>query len=139
MAERHPENIGAQVRQQGVRVRHIPFDPIPHLPEMLIQGRERALWELRIKAGTWNPNAISPEALDAWIACLTAPGGLEGCLETYRAGLADAAIDRRLMPETPSLPILTDGRSGLTLPQARGSTVQMAFASRWPGRARPPC
>ena len=104
-----PDNIGAQFRQQGVWVWHIPFFWIPHLPEMLIQGKERAFWEFWIKAETWNPNAISQEALDEWISCLTAPGGLRGCLETYRAGLKNATINRRLSQEKLTLPIMTIG------------------------------
>ena len=104
-----PDNIGAQFRQQGVWVWHIPFFWIPQLPEMLIQGKERAFWEFWIKAETWNPNTISQEALDEWISCLTAPGGLRGCLETYRAGLKNATINRRLIQEKLTLPIMTIG------------------------------
>lgn len=105
----HGSNVSAQFRQQGVWVWHIPFFWIPHLPEMLIQGKERAFWEFWIKAETWNPNAISPEAIDEWIACLTAPGGLRGCLETYRAAFKNAEIVRSLRDEKLTLPIMTVG------------------------------
>jgi pimeloyl-ACP methyl ester carboxylesterase len=104
-----PENISAQYRQQGVWVWHIPFFWIPHLPEMLITGREREFWEFWIKAETWNPTAISDEAIGEWIARLMAPGGLRGCLETYRAGLKNARINRELKQEKLTLPIMTVG------------------------------
>lgn len=104
-----PSNISAQFRQQGVWVWHIPFFWIPHLPEMLIQGHEREFWEFWIKAETWNPNAIADEAIDEWIARLTAPGGLRGCLETYRAGLKNAEINNQLKQEKLTLPIVTVG------------------------------
>ena len=54
-----PENISSQFNLKGVWVWHIPFFWIPHLPEMLITGREREFWEFWIKAETWNPNAIT--------------------------------------------------------------------------------
>ena len=88
-----PANVSAQFDLRGVWVWHIPFFWIPHLPEMLITGREREFWEFWIKAETWNPNAITKEAIDEWIGCLSAPGGLRGCLETYRAGLKNARIN----------------------------------------------
>ncbi|WP_417525501.1 alpha/beta fold hydrolase [Marinovum sp.] len=114
-----PDNVSAQFRQNGVWVWHIPFFWIPHLPEMLIQGKERAFWEFWIKAETWNPNAISKEALDEWIACLTAPGGLRGTLETYRAAFRNAEIVRELKQEKLTLPIMTVGA-----PEFFGPTVE---------------
>ena len=104
-----PANISAQFRQQGVWVWHIPFFWIPHLPEMLITGREREFWEFWIKAETWNPYAISEEAISEWISCLKAPGGLRGCLETYRAGLKNAEINKALKKRRLTLPIMTVG------------------------------
>ncbi len=103
------ENISAQFHQKGVWVWHIPFFWIPHLPEMLITGHEREFWEFWIKAETWNPNAISEEALNEWIACLRAPGGLRGCMETYRAGLKNARINKELSATKLDLPIMTVG------------------------------
>jgi pimeloyl-ACP methyl ester carboxylesterase len=104
-----PENLSAQFRQNGVWVWHIPFFWIPHLPEMLISGKERAFWEFWIKAETWNPNAITEEALNEWVSCLQAPGGLRGTLETYRAAFRNAEIVRELRQEKLTLPIMTVG------------------------------
>jgi len=102
-------NITSQFRQQGVWVWHIPFFWIPHLPEMLIQGHEKEFWDFWIKAETWNPTAISDEAIAEWISCLRAPGGLRGCLETYRAGLKNAEINNSLKDNKLTLPIMTIG------------------------------
>jgi pimeloyl-ACP methyl ester carboxylesterase len=104
-----PDNISSQFRQQGVWVWHIPFFWIPHLPEMLITGKEREFWEFWIKAETWNPNAITDEAIAEWTARLAAPGGLRGCLETYRAGLKNARINKELKKKKLTLPIMTIG------------------------------
>ena len=76
---------------------------------MLITGHEREFWEFWIKAETWNPAAITPEAIDEWIACLMAPGGLRGVLETYRAAFVNAATNARLKAEPLTLPIMTVG------------------------------
>lgn len=104
-----PENISSQFRQKGVWVWHIPFFWIPHLPEMLITGREREFWEFWIKAETWNPTAISEEAINEWIVCLKSPGGLRGTLETYRAGLKNAQINRELSKTKLTLPVMSIG------------------------------
>lgn len=104
-----PENVSAQYNLKGVWLWHIPFFWIPHIPEMLISGHEREFWEFWIKQETWNPNAITNEALDEWIAKLTAPGGLRGCLETYRAGLKNAEINETLLKKKLDLRILTIG------------------------------
>ncbi|WP_083974841.1 alpha/beta fold hydrolase [Herbidospora daliensis] len=82
-----PEHVSAQYRRQGVWLWHPPFFWLPHIPEMLITGHEQEFWEYWIKAETYNPYAISEEAVAEWIGCLKAPGGLRGCLESYRAGL----------------------------------------------------
>ncbi|WP_234188208.1 alpha/beta fold hydrolase [Shinella sp. NM-101] len=104
-----PEKVSSQFRMAGVWLWHIPFFWIPHLPEMLISGREREFWEFWIKAETWNPNAIADEAITEWIARLSAPGGLRGCLETYRAGLKNARINDELIKTKLTMPVMTLG------------------------------
>jgi pimeloyl-ACP methyl ester carboxylesterase len=103
------EHINAQYRRQGIWVWHVPFFWMPHIPEMLIAGREHEFWEYWIKAETYNPYAISDEAITEWVSCLKAPGGLRGCLESYRAGLKNAGINDELKATRISLPILTIG------------------------------
>jgi pimeloyl-ACP methyl ester carboxylesterase len=113
------DNVAAQFKMKGVWVWHIPFFWIPHLPEMLITGHEREFWEFWIKAETWNPCAITDEAIDEWIARMMAPGGLRGILETYRAGLKNAQINAELKRTKLKLPILTIGA-----PEFFGETVK---------------
>ena len=104
-----PDNVASQFNLKGVWVWHIPFFWIPHLPEMLITGREREFWEFWIKAETYNPMAIAEEAIDEWISKLRAPGGLRGCLETYRAGLKNARINQELKQTKLGMPVATIG------------------------------
>ncbi|GAB1813111.1 alpha/beta fold hydrolase [Mycobacterium sp. MUNTM1] len=103
------EHLSAQYRQQGIWLWHVPFFWMPHLPEMLITGHEKEFWAYWIKAETYNPYSISDAAIDEWVSCLKAPGGLRGCLESYRAGLRNAEINRELAVSKLSLPILTIG------------------------------
>ena len=121
-----PQNISSQFRQQGVWVWHIPFFWIPHLPEMLITGREREFWEFWIKAETWNPYAISEEAINEWISCLKSPGGLRGCLETYRAGLKNAEINNELKKRPLTLPIMTVGAPEFFGPLVEAQMLKVA-------------
>ncbi|MEZ2129644.1 MULTISPECIES: alpha/beta hydrolase [unclassified Sinorhizobium] len=121
-----PENITAQYRQQGVWNWHLPFFWIPHVAEMLITGREREFWEYWIKAETWNPTAIDDSAISEWVARLTAPGGLRGCLETYRAGLKNAEINRRLSKEKLDLPVMTIGAPEFFGPMVREQMLNVA-------------
>ncbi|CUX54240.1 alpha/beta hydrolase [Agrobacterium deltaense] len=121
-----PENITAQYRQHGVWNWHLPFFWIPHIPEMLITGREREFWEHWIKAETWNPTAIDDTAIGEWVARLTAPGGLRGCLETYRAGLKNAEINRRLSKTKLDLPVMTVGAPEFFGPMVREQMLNVA-------------
>ena len=103
------QKVSSQFDKKGVWLWHIPFFWIPHVPEMLITGHEREFWEFWIKAETWNPAAISDEAITEWISCLKSPGGLRGCLETYRAGFKNARINQELIKSKLELPVMTIG------------------------------
>ena len=100
-----PENIAAKPPWLW----HIPFFWLPDYPEMLITGKEKEFWSTWMKAETWNPNAITEEAIDEWVSHITAPGGLRGVLETYRATLKNARINRELKKVKLKMPVLTIG------------------------------
>lgn len=103
------ENVTARFDLRGVWQWHIPFFWIPDLPELLITGKERAFWEFWIKAETWDPSAISDDVLSEWVQHLSAPGGLRGVLETYRAAFTNAAINRELSQEKLTMPVSAIG------------------------------
>ncbi|KAG8629354.1 hypothetical protein KVT40_003219 [Elsinoe batatas] len=79
------ENISAQYEQRGVWNWHIPFFWMPHVPEMLIQGKEREFWTMFMVQECYNPDALEEGAVEEWIRQVKAPGGLRGVLETYRS------------------------------------------------------
>ena len=113
------QNVGRQFRQEGTWQWHIPFFWIPHVPEMLITGREEEFWSWWMKAETWNPNAISDDCIHEWISHIKAPGGLRGVLETYRAAFRNAEINRELKKTPLSIPVMTIGA-----PEFFGNTVR---------------
>jgi pimeloyl-ACP methyl ester carboxylesterase len=89
---------------------HIPFFFLEDLPEMLIEGREKAFWNWWMKAETYNPHAIDDEAVEEWATKAAEPGGLRGIMETYRATFENQEITAELKEETTlELPILTTG------------------------------
>jgi hypothetical protein len=124
-----PENVAAQFNLKGVWVWHIPFFWIPHLPEMLITGHEREFWEFWIKAETYNPTAITDEAIDEWISKVKAPGGLRGVLETYRTGLKNARINQELSRPRSAC------RSSPSARRSSSASWSRSRCSRWPRRS----
>ncbi|PSP93342.1 alpha/beta hydrolase [Halobacteriales archaeon QS_4_62_28] len=88
---------------------HISFFWLDDYPEMLISGKEREFWSHWMKAETYNPAAISDEAIDEWITKAKEPGGLRGILETYRATMKNAEQIQELKQDKIEMPILTVG------------------------------
>ena len=105
---------------------HLPFFYIPHIPEMLIQGHEHEFWEMFIKQECYNPAAIEPMALNHWIACVKQPGGLRGVLETYRSGLKNAEISRKLVKNKLDIPVMTVGAPEFFGPKVRECAQKFA-------------
>lgn len=103
------KNIRSQFNHEGTWQWHIPFFWMPHIPEMLIAGREREFWVPWMKAETWNPNAISEECAEEWVSHIKAPGGLRGVLETYRAAFRNAAINEELRKTKLPMPVMAIG------------------------------
>ncbi|KJY02174.1 alpha/beta hydrolase like protein [Zymoseptoria brevis] len=114
-----PENASAQYEKRGVWCWHLSFFAIPHIPEMLITGKEFEFWEMFIKQECYNPTTISPLALNHWIECVKQPGCLRGILETYRAGFKNGELNRKLAETKLEIPVMTIGA-----PEFFGPTVE---------------
>jgi pimeloyl-ACP methyl ester carboxylesterase len=91
------DNISAQYNQKGVWNWHIPFFWLPHVPEMLIQGKEEEFWTHFMKAECYNPSALDQLAVNEWVRCSKAPGGLRGILETYRSHWVNVDVEQEIM------------------------------------------
>lgn len=64
---------------------------------MLIIGKEEEFWTHFMKAECYNPSALDQIAVDEWVRCSKAPGGLRGILETYRAHWANVDVEREIL------------------------------------------
>lgn len=93
------DNIASQYNQTGVWNWHVPFFWLPHVPEMLIQGREREFWTHFMRAECYNPNCLEPEAINEWVECSKAPGGLRGILETYRSHWVNVDVEDSIIKQ----------------------------------------
>lgn len=121
-----PENLSAQYEQRGVWNWHIPFFYIPHVPEMLIAGHEKEFWEFFMKAECYNPIALEQKAMDEWITCVKSPGGLRGVLETYRAAMKNAEINKELSKTKLNLRIMTVGAPEFFGPLVREEMLKVS-------------
>lgn len=88
---------------------HVSFFHVRDFPEMLIQGRERIFWSKWMKDETYDPSAISEEAIDEWVRCSSAPGGLRAIFEVYRATFENIELDRKWAERSLSMPVMAVG------------------------------
>ena len=81
-----------------------------------------------IKQECYNPASIEPKALDHWIECVKQPGCLRDILETYRAGLKNGDIHKKLLKEGGklTLPIMTIGAPEFFGPKVKDNILQVA-------------
>jgi pimeloyl-ACP methyl ester carboxylesterase len=76
---------------------------------MLIQGREAIFWSTWIKNETYDPSSISEEAVAEWVRCASAPGGLRGIFEVYRAHFENAKQTVQWAANKLEIPVLAIG------------------------------
>ncbi len=89
---------------------HFLFNPIPDLPEALLQGRERVLieWFFSRKTADWTSTFTTAD-IDEYERVYAGLGGLRGMLGYYRAVLQDIEQNRPLMATKLDLPVLALG------------------------------
>jgi len=75
--------LGPDVSQGGKRWHHA-FHMTPDLPEVLVQGRERAYLSWFYREFSWQPNAVGPADIDEYVRCYTEPGALRSGFAYYR-------------------------------------------------------
>ncbi|WP_375489885.1 alpha/beta fold hydrolase [uncultured Jatrophihabitans sp.] len=130
LAARHPDRVTQLVYQEmqlsdfgleessylnGENVKsdawlwHINFYAVPDIPELLITGHEREYFSHFIKHETQSPHGMTPDALDEYIRCYSAPGGLRSMLAIYRATLEDGRANRAAAETKLTMPVLAVG------------------------------
>lgn len=88
---------------------HFAFNALPDLPEALVTGRERVYLSWLFHAKTANPTAIDAAALDEYVRCYAAPGGLRGGFGYYRAIFDDIVQNRDYAKLNLPMPVLAIG------------------------------
>ncbi|WP_437617203.1 alpha/beta fold hydrolase [Sorangium sp. So ce834] len=95
----------------NLRTWHFAFNRLPDLPELLVQGHERAYlaWLFAQKSARgW---AFTPEVLDEYVRVFAQPGGARAAFAYYRDAFSEPALQRnRERAATPlSMPVLAVG------------------------------
>jgi len=104
-------NVAQAAERSGVWEWHIPFFFKSDVPELLINGKEREFWTYWLYQQTYDPTLLPPELVDEWIEKLSTPHGLRGTLDTYKATLENARINRELAAQSAMVPVMTTGAS----------------------------
>jgi len=91
---------------------HFLFNPIPDLPEALLQGRERVLIEWFFTRKAANPTAtFTRKDIDEYERVYASLGGMRGMLGYYRAVLEDIEQNAELADRRLGVPVLALGGS----------------------------
>ncbi len=66
---------------------HFGFNSAEHLPELLIQGKEREFWNYLYSLMLYNPASITEADKDEYMRTYTAAGGIRGSVGWYKEAL----------------------------------------------------
>ncbi|MEF8906434.1 MAG: alpha/beta fold hydrolase [Haloarculaceae archaeon] len=88
---------------------HVRFHQVRDLPERLVSGNEETYLKWFYREGAYDPSAIDREALDEYVRAYSAPGGLRGGFEYYRAYDEDAEHNKEHTEEDLEMPVLALG------------------------------
>lgn len=87
---------------------HINFYNVPDFPELLITGREKQYFDKFLKNETYDPN-VPDDAMNEYVRCYSAPGGLRAMFEVYRATFKDAEYNKKAAETKLTMPVLAMG------------------------------
>jgi pimeloyl-ACP methyl ester carboxylesterase len=96
--------------ERSPMVWHFAFHKVRDLPEALVAGRERIyLTEGFYRALSYNPAAFTEADVDEYVRCYSAPGGMRGGFEYFRAFAEDARQNKEYFKTKLSMPVLALG------------------------------
>lgn len=88
---------------------HMGFHQALDMPEALIGGRERMYLTWFFRKFAYNKLAVSPQAIDEFVRCYSAPGGLRASLAHYRAMPQSAGQIAKLAADPLDIPCVVFG------------------------------
>lgn len=89
-----PAPAGIPSPQANVKSWHFAFNRLDDLPEILLEGRERAFLTWLFRAKSVRSWAISPADLDEYVRVNAAPGALRAALAYYRHAFSDEGLEQ---------------------------------------------
>jgi len=92
---------------------HMGWHSVPEWPETLIRGHERTYLEHYYEHYAYNPTAVTREATDEYVRCMTQPGALRSGLKIYQEFWTHAAQAERHMVQPLEIPVLAYGGEAL--------------------------
>lgn len=109
-----PPPAGIPSAEANVKTWHFGFNRLDDLPELLLEGRERAFltWLFRAKAArAWT---VAPADLDEYVRVNEAPGATRAALSYYRHAFSTAGLEQNRTRGTHKLamPVLAYGADG---------------------------
>jgi pimeloyl-ACP methyl ester carboxylesterase len=122
-ADERPPSLAADDGRTGW---HFSFFSLPHVPELLLAGRERPFWSWFARRQMWDPAAITEDDIDEMVHSIEQPGGTRAILEMYRARQADAQQNRPQYADPLSCPVLAVGAQAYLGDQVRRQMTQVA-------------
>lgn len=95
----------------NMRSWHFAFNRLPDLPEILVQGHERAYLGWLFAQKSLNGYVFTPEALDEYTRVFAQPGGARAAFSYYRAAFSESGLqlNRRRADTRLTMPVLAVG------------------------------
>jgi len=106
-----PPPPGIPSEETNLKTWHFPFNRLDDLPEILLQGHERAFLNYLFHTKAINRWSITPADLDEYERVFSAPGAVRAALSYYRVAFSPAGLaqSRRRGEQTLAMPILALG------------------------------
>jgi len=106
-----PPPPGIPSEETNLKTWHFPFNRLDDLPEILLQGHERAFLNYLFHTKAINRWSITPADLDEYERVFSAPGAVRAALSYYRVAFSPAGLaqSRRRSEQTLAMPILALG------------------------------
>lgn len=108
-----PAPAGVPSEDANIRTWHFGFNRLLDLPEVLVEGRERAYLDWLFRAKLRDPSAITAADLDEYTRVFSAPGAARAGFEYCRALFNDGGIEQNRKRGTGRLtmPVMAWGAS----------------------------
>lgn len=109
-----PAPAGIPSEEANIRTWHFSFNRLEALPELLVEGRERAYLNWLFRAKLRNASAITQADLDEYTRVFSAPGAARAGFAYYRSLFNDGGLQQNQARATRrlSMPVMAWGASG---------------------------